>query len=94
MTLYSSEHKFTHLLFTFSCVGIDIVKNIYRSSNISQVVNAMVDALTSDPPLDRYIVGIDARGLQLLSYLPASVADFLFHLILARKLAPPKGPLK
>ena len=62
--LYSSEHKFTHLLFTFSCVGIDIVRNIYRSSNISQVVNAMVDALTSDPPLDRYIVGIDARGLQ------------------------------
>lgn len=94
MTLYSSEHKFTHLLSTFSCVGIDIVKNIYRSSNISQVVNAMVDALTSDPPLDRYIVGIDARGLQLLSYLPTSIADFLFHLILARKLAPPKGPLK
>lgn len=94
MTLYSSEHKFTHLLFTFSCVGIDIVKNIYRSSNISQVVNAMVDVLTSDPPLDRYIVGIDARGLQLLSYLPTSVADFLFHFILARKLAPPKGPLK
>ena len=94
MTLYSSEHKFTHLCFTFSCVGIDIVKNIYRSSNISQVVNAMVDVLTSDPPLDRYIIGIDARGLQLLSYLPTSVADFLFHLILARKLAPPKGPLK
>ena len=70
------------------------MKNIYRSSNISQVVNAMVDALTSDPPLDRYIVGIDACGLQLLSYLPTSVADFLFHLILARKLAPPKGPLK
>lgn len=54
----------------------------------------MVDALTSDPPLDRYIIGIDARGLQLLSYLPTSVADFLFLLILARKLAPPKGPLK
>ena len=54
----------------------------------------MVDVLTSDPPLDRYIIGIDARGLQLLSYLPTSVADFLFLLILARKLAPLKGPLK
>lgn len=70
------------------------MKNIYRSSNISQVVNAMVDALTSDPPLDRYIVGMDARGLQLLSYLPTSVADFLFYLTLTRKHAPPKGSLK
>ena len=70
-----SLNKFTSL---FS--AIDILKNIHRTSDTSLVVNAIVDGLTSTSPPDRYVIGRDARyGLIPLTYLPASVADFLLH---------------
>ena len=68
------------------------MKNIYRTSGVNQVVNAIVDALTSASPSDRYLVGRDARyNLLLLSYLPAFVADFIIYASFASKISPPKG---
>ena len=62
--------------------GIEIMRDgIYRTSNISQVVDTIVEALTSSSPSDRYLVGIDAKFLLVwLARLPASIADFILHL--------------
>ena len=62
--------------------GIEIMRDgIYRMSNISQVVDTIVEALTSSSPSDRYLVGIDAKFLLVwLARLPASIADFILHL--------------
>lgn len=44
----------------------------------SSVVDAIVDALTSQQPQTRYVVGEDAKWLIFLSYLPAFVLDRKF----------------
>ena len=61
--------------------GIEIVKDkIYRTSNINQVVDTIVNALTSSSPCDRYLVGLDAKFfLVWLGRLPASIADFIMR---------------
>jgi len=61
------------------------------SSNTYQVVDAVVDALTSQAPRDRYLVGSDARFFFLwMSRLPAVVADFIFARMVL-KLPTPLG---
>lgn len=62
--------------------GIEIMRDgVYRTSNISQVVDAIVEALTSSSPADRYLVGIDAKFLLVwLARLPAYISDFILHL--------------
>ncbi|XP_068709315.1 retinol dehydrogenase 7-like [Montipora foliosa] len=63
--------------------AISIVKNIPCDSDINQVVNAIIDALTSRFPSDRYVVGTDARyGFIPLSFLPAFIADFILRVLL------------
>ena len=49
---------------------------IYHSLDINEVVNTIVDALTSSSPCDRYLVGKDAKLFLfiLLASLPAFVA--------------------
>lgn len=49
-----------------------------KPSDPSPVVDAIVDALTSQQPQKRYIVGDDALWLIFLSYLPAFVLDSKF----------------
>ena len=72
---------------------IKIVKKIHRTSDVSLVVNKIVDGLTSASPPDRYIIGQDAWFvLLLLTYLPAFVADFVLRV--GFKIPSPQGCLK
>ena len=65
----------------------------FRSSDISLVVNAIVDGLTLISPPDRFVVGPDARyGLLPLTYLPAHVADVLLRV--GFKMPRPQGCLE
>lgn len=66
----------------------------FRSSDISQVVNAIVDGLTLISPPDRFVVGRpDARyGFLPLTYLPAHVADVLLRV--GFKMPRPQGCLE
>ena len=68
------------------------MKNLPRASDISPVVNAVVDGLTSASPHDRYVIGLDARFGSAVTYLPAYVADFLLRVV--RKFPQPEGLLK
>ncbi|XP_074615141.1 retinol dehydrogenase 7-like isoform X2 [Acropora palmata] len=62
--------------------AINIVRNLPCFSDISEVVNAIVDGLTSTSPSDRYVVGPDAKyGLIPLSILPAFVGDFMIPFV-------------
>ena len=55
---------------------------IYRNLDINEVVNTIVDALTSSSPCDRYLVGKDAKyALIWLARLPAFVGDFLINTV-------------
>lgn len=45
------------------------------SPDTYKVVDALVDALTSQRPQTRYAVGFDAKVLNFLSFLPTSIAD-------------------
>ena len=70
--------------------AINIVHNFPCLSDISEVVNAIVDGLTSTSPSDRYVVGPDAKyGLIPLSFLPAFVGDFMIRV--GFKLPCPQG---
>ena len=59
-------------------------------SDISKVVNATVEGLTSPSPSDRYVVGFEARyGLIPMSFLPAFAVDFVLRTLL--KTLRPRG---
>jgi len=45
------------------------------SPDTYKVVDALIDGLTSRRPQTRYVVGLDAKLLVLLSYLPTFIAD-------------------
>ncbi|KAL9983671.1 hypothetical protein ACROYT_G005880 [Oculina patagonica] len=61
--------------------GVELLTNdIYRSSDITPVVNTILEALMSSSPHDRYLVGPDAKySLIWLARLPAFVADFILR---------------
>ena len=51
-----------------------------KSPKTYQVVDAIVEALSSQTPRDRYLVGVDARFLfSWMTLIPATVADTLTH---------------
>ncbi|XP_031568422.1 short-chain dehydrogenase/reductase family 9C member 7-like [Actinia tenebrosa] len=60
------------------------------SSDFSKVVSAVEDAVTLQRPRDRYVVGLDAQFLCVLSMLPSSISDAFSNAIvnvpLPRKL--------
>ena len=57
-----------------------LTNDIYRSSDITPVVDTIVEALTSSSPRDRYLVGPDAKyWLIWLARLPAVIADFILR---------------
>ena len=53
-----------------------------KSPETYQVVDAIVEALSSQTPRDRYLVGVDARFLlSWLPWLPAFAGDTLNRVI-------------
>ena len=71
--------EFIFLSFHFSTVK----KGISNSSNTAsadtfKVVDAVIDALTSQRPQTRYAVGLDAKVSIFLSFLPTFIPDYLF----------------
>ena len=44
-----------------------------------KVVDAIVDGLTSQRPQTRYVVGIDAKLMVFIPYLPTFIADYVFR---------------
>lgn len=62
-----------------------------RSEKLYLVADAVVDALTSQAPRDRYVVGLDARLLlAMLTWLPTFAADVILRHV-PFKLPTPKG---
>ena len=55
--------------------------DIVTSPHTNKVVNGVVHALTSHNPQTHYVIGLDAKGLALLSMMPACVTDFLFRIM-------------
>lgn len=51
------------------------------SADLFKVVDAVVDALTTEWPRSRYVVGSDARFLTWLSHLPTKLEDVLLDKI-------------
>ncbi|KAL9985510.1 hypothetical protein ACROYT_G007925 [Oculina patagonica] len=69
--------------------GISFFNGFTSSPHTYQVVDAVVDALTSHSPRDRYLVGLDARFFfAWLARLPTVVSDFIVTRMLFRKLVP------
>ena len=48
------------------------------SPDTYKVVDAIVDALTSQRPQTRYVVGLDAKVIVFISYLPTFIVDPIF----------------
>ena len=44
-----------------------------------KVVDAIVDGLTSQRPQTRYVVGLDAKLMVFIPYLPTFIADYVFR---------------
>ena len=60
-----------------------------QSDRLYLVVDAILDALTSQTPRDRYVVGSDAWfGIAMVSWLPTFVVDSIIRKLL--KTALPK----
>jgi len=58
--------------------GIKKVATIKSSPDTYKVVDAVVDALTSQRPQTRYAVGLDAKVSIFVSLLPTFIGDYLF----------------
>ena len=69
--------------------GISFFSGARSSPHTYQVVDAIVDALTSESPRDRYLVGLDARFLFVwMARLPTVVADFIVTRMIFRDIVP------
>jgi len=59
-----------------------LTNNVYDNPDITQVVNTIVDALTSSSPCAHYLVGQDAKySVIWLARLPAFIADFIIKTV-------------
>ena len=82
VTLYPESGSVIYIIVLSLFTAINIVRNLPCLSDISEVVNAVVDGLTSTSPSDRYVVGPDAKyALIPLSILPAFVGDFMIRFV-------------
>lgn len=62
------------LLF-FADVETLVKRRNIASADTYKVVDAIIDGLTSQRPQTRYVVGLDAKLLVLISYLPTFISD-------------------
>ena len=70
-------------------LGVAFFSSLPLSRHTSEVVEAVVDALTSQSPRDRYLVGLDARfTLVWIARLPSSVADFILTRMFFKDIVP------
>lgn len=70
--------------------GITFFTSFPLSTRTYQVVDAVVDALTSQSPRDRYLLGYDARFFfRPITWFPTVVADFILRCLVLRLPAPP-----
>ncbi|KAL9950576.1 hypothetical protein ACROYT_G043092 [Oculina patagonica] len=70
--------------------GVKFFTTFPLPSGLNQVTDAVVDALTSQSPRDRYLVGFDARFFfGLLIWFPTAVADFIITRLVLRLPTPP-----
>lgn len=59
------------------------------SGRTGDVVDAVVDALTSQTPRDRYLIGFDAKFIfAWLARFPTSMADFILKRLVPQDLVP------
>ena len=49
------------------------------SPDTYKVVDAIVDALTSQGPQTRYVVSLEAKRMVFMSYLPTFIADYVLR---------------
>ena len=64
-------------LLTVVFLGTKLIP-FFGSSNIDEVIDAYYYALFAVRPRRRYVVGLDARLMQLASLLPSSILDRIF----------------
>lgn len=50
----------------------------FGSTNIDKVVDAYYEALFAVRPRRRYVIGLDAKLMQLASFMPSSILDLMF----------------
>ncbi|KAJ7371558.1 retinol dehydrogenase [Desmophyllum pertusum] len=74
----------------YSEKGIKLFVTMPPSPHTYKVVDSVVDALTSQSPRDRYLVGLDARFFYIsMARLPTVVADFIVKRLSLRLPMPP-----
>ncbi|KAK3723808.1 hypothetical protein QZH41_019488 [Actinostola sp. cb2023] len=61
----------------------EFLKNLMASTstNLDMVVNGVVDAVTSVHPSYRYVVGMQAKKIALLSIMPTAIQDLWFKAV-------------
>lgn len=59
--------------------GMQLLVEKGSSPDTYKVVDAIVDGLTSQRPQTRYVVGLDAKRLVLMSYLPTFFTDYVLR---------------
>ena len=77
-SLHISQFVFILQSFSLSFLvkkGIRKLTSTLASPDTYKVVDALVDALTSQRPQTRYAVGFDAKLFNFISFLPTSIAD-------------------
>lgn len=69
---------FQHFFYFFTVKnGMRIVLGSQACADTYKVVDAIVNALKSQRPQARYVLGFDAKLYNLISLLPTSIADRL-----------------
>lgn len=70
-------------------LGIALSTLVSPSGRTGDVVDAVVDALTSQTPHDRYLIGFDAKFIfGWLAMFPTSMADFILKRLVPQDLVP------
>ena len=59
--------------------GLQLHLEKILSPDTLKVVDAIVDALTSQRPQTRYVVGLDGKRMVSMSYLPTFIADYVLR---------------
>jgi len=68
---------FLSCLFAVMFLGTKLIP-LFGSTDIDKVVDAYHEALFAVRPRRRYVVGLDAKLMQLASFLPSSILDLMF----------------
>lgn len=89
ISTYDNEIEETGANDSFFFLVVKLWTEFPQSDRLYLVVDAVLDALTSQTPRDRYVVGSDASfGIAMVSWLPTFVVDSIIRKLL--KTALPK----